>query len=78
MALIEKLFFQKFFRIIDRGRIAGAHAPEEFQQCLFGNRLAARQIPFRFLMEGSGNKHAIRISINITEQRDQFLIRAVL
>ena len=39
VALVEELLFQEFAGIIQRGRVARAHALEELEQRRFGDRL---------------------------------------
>ena len=77
MALIEELLLQELAGIFERGRVAGAHALEEFKQRSFSDGQAAAQVPDRFLTQGGGDQLAVRIVVHILEERDQLFVRAL-
>ena len=54
MALVEQLLHQESPGVVQRGRVARAHALEEFQQSRLGDGDSAGQIPDRFLAHGGG------------------------
>ncbi len=75
MPLVEQLLFEERAGIIQRGRVAGPHLLEEFNQRGLGHRQPAAQIPFRLLAQGGGNKQAVGVIIDILEERDDFFVR---
>jgi len=76
MTAVKKLFLEELPGVFEIGRVTGAHALEELDKRGFRDCLVMRQVPGGFLADGGGNKLTVRIVIDITEQRNQFLIGA--
>ncbi len=75
---IEDLLFEELTGVFQVGRVTGAHAAEEFDQCRLSDGLPVAQIPDWFLANGLGNKGTVRIVINIMEQGNELFVGAVL
>ncbi len=69
---------EELLGVIQRSRVARAHAPEEFQQGSLGNCQAFGQVPRGFLAQGGGDEQAVGVVVHILEQSDQLFIRAIL
>jgi len=74
---VKNLGNQIFLRIIQRRRVAGAHATVELDQGFLRDRPAGFGFPARFLTNGRRNPGMVGVVIRLTKESEQLFIRAV-
>ncbi|OQA12778.1 MAG: hypothetical protein BWY63_03702 [Chloroflexi bacterium ADurb.Bin360] len=74
---VKDLGNQIFLRVIQRRRIAGAHATVELDQGFLRDGPAGFGFPARFLTNGRGNPGMVGVVIRLAKEPEQFFIRAI-